>query len=99
MMCVCVCVRVCVCMHVYVCAYVCLCVCACACVYVCVCARVYIYICVCVCVWNCTFNHFTDFAYSIRGRPSVATFNFLQSADKMTVSPICEFEVTEMPPY
>ena len=45
------------------------------------------------------FNQLTDFAYSSRGRPSVAISNFLQSADKMADARICEVEPTEVAPY
>ena len=46
-----------------------------------VCVRVYVCLCVCVC-GIALFNQSTDFAYSIGGRPSIAIFNFLHSADK-----------------
>ena len=40
------------------------------------------------------FNQLTDVAYSIRGRPSVPVFNFLQTADKMADARVCEVEAT-----
>jgi len=57
-------------------------------------------VCVCVCVSGIALsNQLTDFAYSIRGRPIVAIFNFLQSADKMADARICEAEAMEVATY
>ena len=54
----------------------------------------------CVCVSGIAlFNQLTDFAYSIWGRPIVAIFNFLQSADKMADARVCEVESPEVAPY
>ena len=61
----------------------------------CMCICVYVYMCVCDIA---LFNQLTDFTYSIRGRPIVAIFNFLQSADKTTDARICAVETPEVAP-